>query len=295
MRVFLATLVLNELEWLPKLVEQHRNWPGLVGWCFVEGADVAYAQANPEMVSKDGLSVDGTTEFLEYLTSRYCGDHSICTHIRHGLSRHSDIAQGKCEARNRYLDVAEQLKPDVVVILDCDEMYPYASQEALTHCMRPINCRHSLGFCYRQREIWRPPSCSHMPLLSQEVVGGLWKMHHCHVWRYVKGMKYERSHVWPQLSGGGLMSQRMARFDNHAGSTEWLHLGWASQARTREAKIKYYHARGEGVTDHRKSQMECRDAWLDWKPGDSLPHGARVIPYSGPVPEVFRNEVPHAS
>ena len=49
MRIVLATLLLNEMEWLPKLYEQHKDWPGLCGWVFVEAADRVYANVNPEV------------------------------------------------------------------------------------------------------------------------------------------------------------------------------------------------------------------------------------------------------
>ena len=39
--IALATLALNEMEWLPLLWEQHRAWPGMVRWVFVEAADRA--------------------------------------------------------------------------------------------------------------------------------------------------------------------------------------------------------------------------------------------------------------
>src|SRR4051794_7463634 len=38
MSVLLATLCINEMEWLPRLYEQHKDWPGMAGWVFVEAA-----------------------------------------------------------------------------------------------------------------------------------------------------------------------------------------------------------------------------------------------------------------
>ena len=74
---------------------------------------------------------------------------------------------------------------------------------------------------------------------------------------------------------------------------ECIHLGYASSQENRRAKADYYKARGEGseggrIGRKRSMYVSCRDAHLGWKPGDTLPHGAQVLPYEGPVPEVFR-------
>lgn len=108
MRVMLATLCLNELQWLPYLYEQHKEWPDLVNWTFVESADVSYAKVNPSRVSKDGLSVDGTSEYLHSLAKL---DKRV-TYIPHGFCSSPDKAQAKCQARNRYLRISDEVKPD---------------------------------------------------------------------------------------------------------------------------------------------------------------------------------------
>jgi len=51
MSVLIGTICLNEMQWLPMLYEQHRYWPDLEKWVFVEGADRVYQQTNPELVS----------------------------------------------------------------------------------------------------------------------------------------------------------------------------------------------------------------------------------------------------
>ncbi len=90
MSIQLNTLCLNEMEWLPRLYEQHRDWHGMGHWVFVEAADRAYAEANPDMVSKDGLSIDGTSEWLADLAKR--DDRVI--YIPHGFTGHENPAQG---------------------------------------------------------------------------------------------------------------------------------------------------------------------------------------------------------
>lgn len=285
-RIMLATLCLNEMEWLPLLYEQHKSWPGLVSWVFVEGADAAYASANPHMVS-DGFSVDGTSEYLEGLLRT----NSKAWYIPHGLFSHASPDLGKAVARSRYLEHADEVRPDYIVILDADEMYTHAHQLLLNNVVR--RDPNSQGWAFHQREIWRPPSIADHSLLSWEVIEGLWRMTHCHCWRWNRGMRYINSHIYPSLPNGHTLNCEMARLEYVPGMPQYVHLGWASQARTRLAKTRYYTARGEGQGDGRAKWMECRRAWEGWSPSDSLlPHGARVVPYTGPIPECLAKEVP---
>ncbi len=64
MKIALVTLALNEMEWIPRLWQQHKDWPELAAWVFVEAADREYARANPGMTTPEGFSIDGTMSFL---------------------------------------------------------------------------------------------------------------------------------------------------------------------------------------------------------------------------------------
>lgn len=288
MRVMLATIALNEIEWLPKLVEQHKDWPGLCGWVFVEGADKRYAEVNPGMVTAEGLSVDGTTSFL----SRTCSTENLI-HVRGGISSGFARDQNKIPLRNRYLEEADRLRPDVIVQLDCDEFYTRKDQEAI-NLMCGIHLQGYNAIMLKQRHIWRPPVLANPSnLLSQEVVGGYWQVPHTRIWRWIPGMRHRRNHNWPETEGGYL-TRNMLRVDLMRGDhPQCVHMGYASSIRSRSAKHSYYVARGEGqelgrVGRRRRMYLDCRSAWENWKPGETLPHGAEIIEYKGPVPEVFR-------
>ena len=69
---------------------------------------------------------------------------------------------------------------------------------------------------------------------------------------------------------------------------QMIHLGYACDRVNRVAKIKYYEARGEAVDPKRKWYTESRAMWENWKPGMELPRGAKVIPYTGPIPEILK-------
>lgn len=282
MSVLLATLCLNEMEWLPSLYEQHKDWPELAGWVFVEAADTVYAQSNPDMVSPRGLSVDGTGDFLAGLAGR---DRRV-TYVPHGLSWHLDAAKCKCAARQRYLDVAAGLKPEFIIVLDADEFYTKADQSLVLQWMRRYP--ETPSFVFRKREVWRPPSIADQPLFQYEAVGGFWKIPCCHWWRWSPGLNHQDCHNTPSDARGRPINNPQEFFSDNPNSPQMIHLGYAASKGARLAKNRYYADRGERVDPKRGWYVESRSAWEGWELGDKLPHDAEVIPYRGPVPEVFR-------
>lgn len=298
MKVMLATLCLNEMQWLPRLYQQHKDWPDLVSWVFVESADQVFAATNPDSVSAEGLSTDGTTRFLDDLART-----PPIVHVAQGFSAHADPAQGKCAARQRYLDVAEAVKPDLIVVLDADEFYTHQDQQRINAIFQtmPPSCR---SFRLKQRDIWLPPSLPQDYLFRFEVVGGYWAVPHTRFWRWEPGLRYQNNHNWPQDTRGRSLTQssllldvvRPLHWNRYAMRLKFprseipqcIHLGFASDLKRRQAKHRYYEARGEGVTDRRHMYVQCRKAFETWQPGDVLPYGARVVNYGGPIPEVFR-------
>lgn len=296
MRVALCTLCLNEMEWLPKLYQQHKDWPGLTHWVFVEGADAAYAQANPDMVSPSGNSVDGTSEFLRQLRD---SDPRVSFLQLGFFGMDGDPAQGKVRARQAYLDQvrfsSREQSPDYFMVLDADEFYSRWSQKELNRLVE-LN-RQATGFIIKRHDIWRPPSIVNRPLFESQVVGGFWDILSCHCWRWVSGIRYGGNHNTPEANGLPAegrnihvpLNAAMMRLDRlPLPVVECCHMGFASSLRVRQAKHAYYRERGEGRTDRRGWYVESRRAWESWKPGDHLPRGARVVSFQGEVPECFR-------
>jgi hypothetical protein len=294
MSVVLCTLVLNEMEWLPRLWEQHKNWPGMLAWIFVEAADKVYAETNPNMVDPVSkcLSVDGTTEFLIQLHR----DNTKVHYIPHGLCSSTDKANGKCIARSRYLEMADNYNPDYLVIVDADEFHSYKDQARIEQVVSEMPLDKQ-SFIFTQRHIWYPPTIrtkeptpyKWQPLFSQEVVGGYWSVPHCRVYRWQPGLKYERNHNHPQDTQGRMLNASTVRFNRGSRNVqpECIHMGFASSLQSREAKHKYYVARGEGKTDRRQWYVDCRLAWQNYRLGDRLPHGANIVTYYGQIPECF--------
>lgn len=279
-RVVLVTLLLNERHWLNRLFAQHINFPGISGWVFVEGVDRAFAEANPASYTKDGLSVDGTTKWLK----RYAG--SFVQHIQLGFFGDGG-PQGKCEARQVCLDAAAAFSPDWIYQIDADEAMSISHQKQL--CKMLENMQEPRGpALLKMRHPWRPASIENSSgLLDLEVVNGYAAVPHLRIFPWYDGLTYVDNHNCPRLSDGSDLRQRMVRYDSNPDAPEIVHFAFASPLDSRRAKAKYYVHRGEGKNDGRQKYVDFRNAFETWQPGDILPGGASVIPYSGPKPEAY--------
>ena len=290
MRVVLATIALNEEEMLERLIAQHLGWPGLVGWVFVEGAAEHFGEANPGRVSPEGLSVDRTSEIL-----RRASEDSRITYVPFGWSGGEKVRMGqqKVALRNAYCEVADRLGAQLLVVLDADEMYTIDAQRQLMQLVQghrgPKGDWRYDSWLLRQRHLWRPPSLAARPVTELEVSGGYWEVPHIRVWRYEKGARYRENHNTLGLPGAMVAPGRVYQF--RSGDPECIHLGFARDDKHRRETNAYYIARGEGQERqgrNRQMYVECRAAWASWRQGARLPHGARVVRYRGPKPEVLR-------
>ena len=297
MSVVLCTIALNEMEFLPKLWQQHKDWPEMVHWVFVESADRVYANCNPELVTSQGLSTDGTSEFLRGLAV----NNRNVTYIPLGFCEDVDPAKGKKAARQRCLDSASHWEPEVFIHLDADEFYTFADQAKLLQVMRALPEYDS--FVFPKREIWHPPSlaCTRFDdgtklsttLFAFEAVGGFWGIPCCHWWRWRPGLTHNDCHNTPTRADGKPLNvlgvdvrDLKERFPD---PPQMIHMGYAASAVTRRAKVRYYEERGEKDDENRKWYVQSRSAWRRWTPGTKLPHKAEVVEYQGPVPECFND------
>jgi hypothetical protein len=242
---------------------------------FVEAADEVYSKVSPELVTKHGLSVDGTSDFLGALAAE---DERV-TYIPHGISRHpTDPSLGKVMARQRYMDELERVKPDLLVILDADEFYCRDDQQLVVDQLSRMSEQFA---CFEFTHIWHPASLSNEPLFSQEIVGGFWKMRHMKGMKWTPGLRYTDCHQNPHRPDG---LTEMARFDE----PHCLHMAFASEVKKRATKHRYYEMRGEMWDRQRQWYVASRRVFETWKPGDPLPRGVMVKDYKGKIPEVFQ-------
>jgi len=287
MKLLLATLCLNEMEWLPRLWQQHKDWPGCIQWVFIESADRVYAETNPELVTDKGLSVDGTSEYLQQLAQQ---DPRV-VYVPYGFSKHDNPAQGKVDSRQQYLNIANQTKPQFVFVLDADEFYSRNSQKQVNDLLCLTNGGYN-AFIFKQRHIWHPQSINEQPLFQYEVMGGYWDVPHCRGWRWCPGMRYNHNHNTPENAQGVSLDAMVKRYDKKRTTPYCVHMGFAANRMLRSAKHKYYVARGEGAADGRQWYVDCRQAFETWQPNQHLPHKASIKPFDGEIPEAFLLRVP---
>lgn len=279
MRVALATLALNEEEFLSYNYAQHREWPGMVSWVFVEGADRKYAEANPSLVTERGLSTDGTTDYLQAVAR----EDGRVRHLPYGWMEDSNVALSKTKGRDRYLEVFEDVRPDIFVVIDADEFYTREDQERINAIARVR--KDYLCWRFSQRHLWRPPSLIGDNRFRFEVHGGYWSVPHVRVFRWQTGIRYRVDHNWPQSH----QYRPLRRLYNGSATDPYcIHLGFTREGPARAATHRYYEARGEGAGDGRQRYVSCRAAWETWKPGVRLPNGVQITTYNGAKPEVYR-------
>lgn len=279
-KIVLASIVLNEAEFIPRSLEQHLDWPGLVQWVFVEGATRIYGARNPDAVTPGGLSTDATGDLL-LQASRVS---ELITYVPFGWADGPE-GQQKRTLRNAYCEIADRFDADLLIVVDGDEFYSKADQAKIAqHVLRNPDFD---AWIYPQRHLWRPPSIAEQDPMAFEVTGGYWAIPHTRVWRLVKGARYEENHNHLTYPGKQAKQNRVWRPKN--GDPECIHLGFARDGEHRARTNAYYVARGEGSEDgfNRQWYVDCRSAWETWTPEDGLPHGAEVVPYEGPVPEVL--------
>jgi hypothetical protein len=277
-KLVLCTLVLNEMEWLPKLYQQHKDWPGLIQWIFIESADLVYQNANSHLVTPGGLSTDGTTEYLERLATT---DDRI-THIKLGTTTHENPELGKITSRNAYMTIMETIQPEFFLVLDADEFYCTADQSLINSLMETDD-DHNRHYCFQFTHIWHPPSIADEPLFSLEINGGFWAMRHTKGVRWSPGLQYRVHHQRPDLENE---KGAMKSFSTPA----CIHMAFAADPVYRLAKNVYYERRGEWADWRRRSYCRSRDVFRTWQPDSILPLEITVTSYSGPIPECFTEE-----
>ena len=86
------------------------------------------------------------------------------------------------------------------------------------------------------------------------------------------------------------MTEGMIDLRHVADIPQMVHMGYACTEVNRLAKNRYYASRGESVDRKRRWYVESRGAWLRWQPGEELSKGAKVVPYTGPIPEIFKSD-----
>jgi len=299
-RIVLVTIVLNEEVFIQPQLTQHIDWPGVVAWIWVEGATGLYAERHSDSINTFGLSVDKTSELLQRASRIYSVDsakrnhHPIVYYIPFGFSDDFEKEMGdqKAVLRNVYCEICDEINPDILVVIDADEFYTSEDQLRINKLVKDFPAYDA--WILRQRHIWRPSSIQDNSLFDLEVIGGYWNISHCRIWRWKRGSRYFFNHNllhYPYIKNDKIKYFRYTIDEKSVVSLpECIHLGFARELEHRKRTNDYYVYRGEGQEPkgrNRQMYVDCRKAWEDWQPGDTLPHGAKIISYVGSKIDVF--------
>lgn len=224
----------------------------------VEGAVEKYAEYNPDMVSREGGSVDDTLDVIESFPDP---DNKI------KILAAGRLWRDKPEMQNM---IAKAITGDVFLKVDSDEVY---KRRDLQRILREFEVDSALTlFNYRFWHFWHT--------LDQIAVGGQWDSPMARCWRWRPGFHYGTSFnfllddrgrkVETPLYKKIITSDRLVYHLNYAGQPGDLV----------RAKLNYYANRG--------IETNVKDTWSDWQPGQgdiSPTHGGgRIVQFSGLLP-----------
>lgn len=263
-KVIICMIAINEEQFIEANLKHIYDWDCCHEIIIVEGAVEKYPSQN---INLDGSSKDRTVEIIKNFP-----DPQNKIKLIQGKWKNKE------EQRSQY---ATRVTGDYMFVIDVDEFYTKKDLEILKQEM--IDNPNVLQFRFA-----RPLGIVHFwHGLERRVVGGYWDVPHQRIYKYIKGMKYIDNHNHPTLPlpDGRRMDQIKDVGTFIETKVICYHLGFARNFQQVRDKQNFYYNRGEKET--RPMYSECREAWFSWKPGMALPHGARVIPYNGPMPEVF--------
>lgn len=267
LRIAFGSIFLNEAQFLPFSLAQHYAFCDK--WFFIEGADVRYPR---ESVTDAGLSTDKSAEIIK----SYPDIDKKITLIQHGW------AQDKTVLRNRYAELADMHRIDILIVVDIDEFLTNSSMVSLLTRLRQlpgpgvVRIPH-VHFWHNQQTV---------------ITGKYWDVPHDRAYRWQQGNRYIRDHNHPEKNGlllrarntDAYMSRRVVHNDGSMTCDEpfWLHYANCKEDVHVQDKNAFYRARGEAQT--RPETIKSREAFFSVE----LPEGLVTYKWAGPLPEVMR-------
>lgn len=265
-------IALNEEEYIGYNLKQLYDWDCCHEIIIVEGSVELYPKSN---LSEDGLSGDKTTEIIKnfpdpqnkikYITGKF---------------------KNKIEQRNEY---AKRVTGTHVLVVDADEFYSQESLEQLADEASNNPDVELFTFNFSQNPSKR--TYYHLWYNFQDhVVGGYWDIPHNRIYKWTEGTRYTGSdHNHPtKPDGTKLVKYNVKTIDTKA---VCVHTGFVKKVENQKDKNDFYVNRGEGkeqdpkIRQRRQMYVDCRRAYETWKLNDSLPHGAKILPFTKPLPD----------
>lgn len=265
-------IALNEAEYIEYNLKQIYDWDCCHEIIIVEGSVALYPKEN---LSPDGLSGDGTTKLLKDFPDP-----------QNKIKYVSGTFKDKIEQRNEY---AKRVTGTHVLVLDADEFYTTESLELLKQDVMQHPNAELFAFDFSQNMSKR--TYFHLWYsFKQHAVGGYWDVPHNRIYKWTPGTTYTgNDHNHPtKPDGKKMIAYNVKTVETRA---KCVHTGFAKSVKNQKDKNAFYVNRGEGkekdpkVRARRQMYVDCRRAYEKWKPGQKLPHGAKVLAFDEVLPE----------
>lgn len=250
--MFVAVMsIYNEIEFIEINIRQHVN-------CFdrilvIDGAD---PRNDKNLISKNGLSNDGTKETI----------HKLINEFGNKIEYYEMPFATKEDKANFY--VTKLKDRDSFLRLDCDQFYTFDDLER----MKAMLNKHDTVM-YPIINFWKT--------IDKVIDGGYFKIQHAHAHRFYEGSGFGINHVT-------LSYRDKTTYCSHKDRMLWTndivcyHLGFAREDKARyQLNLKHYITRGEMKT--RPEYIACRESFFK----RSIPPECKLLDYSGIYPEIF--------
>lgn len=273
-KVSACIIALNEAEYISYNLKQLYEWDCCHEIIVVEGSVDLYPK---ERLSPDGLSGDGTTKLIKDFPDP-----------QNKIKYVSGQFKNKIQQRNEY---AKRVTGSHAIVVDADEFYSYTSLEMLAEDII-LNPKADL-FTFNFSQVPSKRTYYHLWYnFRQHVVGGYWDVPHNRIYRWKPGTKYTGTdHNHPAKPGG----TKLIKYNVKSAETRAIcvHTGFVKSLSNQKDKNTFYVNRGEGkekdqtLRKRRQMYVDCRRAYEIWKPGDKLPHKAKLLSFDHPLPEAL--------
>jgi len=267
-------IALNEAEYIRNSIRQVYDWENCHEIIVVEGSVSLYPKNG---LATDGLSGDGTTELIKSIPDP-----------QNKIRYVSGVFKDKIEQRNEY---AKRITGTHALVLDADEFY---TLDDLRKLKEDVTINPDIDvFRFNFSQDMNQRTYFHLWYnFHQHVVGGYWDIPHNRIYKWVPGTLYQgEDHNHPVRPDGSKLLASTPGVKVAFTRAKCVHTGFAKLVQNQKDKNQYYLNRGEGreedpiLRTRRQMYIDCRIAYETWKPGDVLPHGAKLTPFLHALPE----------
>lgn len=253
-RLTIAMIVLNEVEFIEYNLRQHYAVADEI--LILEGADRRYPN---HLVTKDGMSKDGTTEMIENFPDP---DNKI-QYFQMGWTTKNDMAK-------LYI---QYVRDGWLLRIDGDEFYSRQSLKNIKTHMKKT--KHDC-LIYPAFHLWK--GCTH------HMTGGFYSVPHMKLMRITPGCNFDLDHVRLCYRNGKQYLAGHTTASLWTPDIEMIHLGFARKNEERVAtNLQYYKNVGE--TQTRPEYIRARSMWHK---GDKIDQRYVLKEFKGELPEILR-------